>query len=827
MRGPRHERDGRGRVGVALGGRVSTPRKRKKSKKTQASRVVRRTASTSYTVDGAGPTAEHVAAALAAREARVQPSNGSAAVDGWARWLTSTQQPFAMLLARCLESFSPAVGGREFTPSPEDIEELRNLAPAAAEYFTARQSALLAELVELVSVVQGVPLLATTAFLTQGRAWGSYYEPDSEPNSLDHEIFAAVVASQEPHSGRYPTPTDLLNAIRLGKDIRNTAQVLSEALQLNIEQPSVDDALRTLTIQRWLTVRGASVAKFSQALANEFSRAYGSQFANKLGFRYDDLENLSRHISKNWRGSLRDANSASWAHATKMTEQRPETVGKASPEWRYHYYQALLWVVPLVMSFSVSDLDKVLSDPAGKYATRASAIMRHLGSEVGAWKNAPGPLGDTPIRTRPFLIWSIGVDGSDADPRALLINPSALDVDMASTMEALLNREFPRNWSQKRAQVVDEYAVRLLSERLPGCSKVSGLYVRDLVSKQEFEMDGLVIADDVALIVEGKGAPLKLASLRGDVKRLLSQFHGLIAEAWEQLQRDQEALFGSSSAAFQIVRSEAGDSVENISRRLGSVRRIYPVIPTLDGLGEAGSNLSMLYALGILPDQASPWIVSVPDLALVVETLRNAPEFLAYLRFRERWSKHPQIQVHDEVEMLAMFLEGTGMHFRLSQLGDKENGIAYISGGQARFDDYYAYLNGDGPVAEQPRKKMTPRVRRAVGELMRVKPEGWLDAAVALLSTSMADSMAFDEAWSSIDRNLQSTPWVHRGDSQACIVAIRSDFSWTGLLENAKIRGVLNASEIVWFARYDQRSKLRLEWASFGPEVSEFPRWDF
>nr|WP_163016818.1 hypothetical protein [Streptomyces chartreusis] len=768
-----------------------------------------------------------MAAALAAREARVQPSKGSAAVDGWARWLASTQQPFAMLLARCLESTSPTVGGREFTPSSEDIEELRKLAPVAAEYFTDRQSVLLAELVELASVVQGVPLLATTAFLTQFRAWGSYYEPDSEPNSLDHEIFAAVVAGQEPHSGRYPTPTDLLNAIRLTRDIRNTAQVLSEALQLNIERPSMDDALRALTIQRWLTVRGASVSKFSQALANEFARAYGSQFADKLGFRYDDLENLMRHISQNWRGGLRDANSASWAHATKVTEQRPETVGEASPEWRYHYYQALLWVVPLIMSFSVSDLDRVLSDSAGKYAKRASAIMRHFGSEVGTWKNAPGPLSDTPIRTRPFLIWSIGADGSDAEPRALLINPSALDVDMASTMEALLNREFSKNWSQKRAQVVDEYAVRLLSERLPGCSKVSSLHVRDLVSKQEFEMDGLVIADDVALTVEGKGAPLKLASLRGDVKRLLSQFHRLIAEAWEQLQRDQEALFGSSSAAFQIVRSEAGDSVENISRRLGSVRRIYPIIPTLDGLGEAGSNLSMLYALGILPDQASPWIVSVPDLALVVETLRNAPEFLAYLRFRERWSRHPQIQVHDEIEMLAMFLEGTGMHFRLSLLGDKENGIAYISGGQARFDDYYAYLNGDGPVAEQPRKKMTPRVRRAVSELMRVKPEGWLDAAVALLSTSMADALSFDKAWSSIDRNLQSVPWVHRGDSQACIVAIRSDFGWAEFLENEKILHVLNASEIVWFARYDQRSRLRLEWASFGPEVSEFPRWAF
>ncbi|MFJ7903547.1 hypothetical protein ACIQ6V_24150 [Streptomyces sp. NPDC096198] len=732
-----------------------------------------------------------------------------------------------MLLARCLDSFSPTVGGREFTPASEDIEELRKLAPAAAKYFTDRQNSLLAELVELVSVVQGVPLLATTAFLTQFRAWGSYYEPDSEPNALDHEIFAAVVAGQKPHSGRSPNPTDLLNAIRLTKEIRNTAQVLSEALQLTVEQPSTSDALKTLTIQRWLTVRGASVSKFSQALANEFTLAYSGQFANKLGFRYGDLENLARHIRKKWRGDLRDANSASWAHATKIVGQRPETVGEASPEWRYHYYQALLWVVPLIMSFSVSDLDTLLSDPAGKYSSRATAIMRHLGSEVGTWENAPGPLGDSPIRTRPFLIWSIGGDGSDVDPRALLINPGALDVDMASTMEALLNREFPKNWSQKRAQVVDEYAVRLLSERLPGCRKASGLYVRDLNSNQEFEMDGLVVSGEVALIAEGKGAPLKLASLRGDVKRLLSQFDGLITEAWGQLQRDREALFGSTSSQFRIVRSEGGDSVADLRSRLASVKKIYPVIPTLDGLGEAGSNLSMLYGLGILPDQASPWIVSVPDLALVVETLRNAPEFISYLRFREKWSRHPQVRVHDEIEMLAMFLEGTNVNFRLGLLEGKENGLAYISGGQARFDDYYAYLNGDGPVAERPRKKMTPRVRRVLDGLMRVKPEGWLDAAVAFLSTSMADALAVDEVWSSIDRNLRSVPWVHRGDSQSCTVAIRSDFSWAELFADDRVLGALKKSEIVWFARCDLRNRLRLEWASFGPDVKEVPRWDF
>ncbi|WP_371781708.1 hypothetical protein [Streptosporangium subroseum] len=781
-----------------------------------------------YAVDGVAPPAEQVAAALAARKDRVQPSYRSGAVDGQTRWLVSTQQPFAMLLAQLLESFNLFEGGREFAPGGDEVESLHALAPEAVRYFEERQTGLLKELEDLVSLVQGVPLLATVTFLTRFKAWGSYYEPDEVPNAIDHEIFAAIVARQDPHSGRYPEPTDLLNAIRLVSEARNVAQTLNQAYQFANEQPSPDEMLRGLTIQRWLTVRGASVPQFAGALAREFANDYGKQFVNKLGFRYDDLEKLAKYIHQRWRGGLKAGNSACWDHASEMTGCHPDTPGEATTEWRFHYYKSLLLLIPALMSFPVSDLDKVLSDPAGRHSGRASAILRHLGIRVGEWDKTPGPLADTPIRTRPFLLWSRGdANAADSNSQALFINPGALDADMTSTMEALLAKEFPSNWSQKRAQVVDDYAVQLLSKHLPGASKASGIFIRELESNLEFEMDGLIIKDDIAIVVEGKGAPLKLASSRGDVRRLKSQFEGLIGEAWNQLQRDREVLFGSSSSKFQITRRGAGDPVVELSLRLAGVSKIYSVIPTLDGLGEAGSNLAMLYGLGIIPDRAAPWIVSVPDLGLVVETLRNISEFVAYLDFRETWSKHPQVRVHDEIEMLAMFLEGTDVAYRIGHFKEGENGIAFISGGQARFDDYYAYLRGDGPIAEQPRKKMTTRVRRIVDGLMRVKPNGWLNASTALLRTPMSTAIAIDTSWSDINKKLRANPWVIAGDALGSIMAARSNINWNDLLSDEQILRDLQSREIVWFARRDTRNKLRLEWASLGSEVEGIPRWDF
>ncbi|MEV4875589.1 hypothetical protein [Streptomyces cyaneofuscatus] len=500
----------------------------------------------------------------------------------------------------------------------------------------------------------------------------------------------------------------------------------------------------------------------------------------------------------------------------------------ATSEWRYRYYQALLLTVPTALSVPLSDLDLHLSDAAGKFKKRASAIMQHLGSAVGEWSKPPGPLADTPIRTHPFLVLTTREgDGSAETPsRVLLANPSALDVDAAATIESLLSRVFPKDWPGKRAQTVDNYAVQLLSSHFPAAAAASGIYVRDIETGSEFEMDGLIVAGETAIFVEGKGAPLKLASLRGDVKRMKSQFENLIGEAWGQLERDREALLGDSAYKYQIVRTITGQREFFSSKTLAGVKRVHFVIPTLDGLGEAGNNLVMLHELGILPDQASPWIISVADLALVTDTLRSGPEFTAYLRFRDKWSKHPRIRVHDEIEMLAMFLEGTDVSLR-ARSAEQHDGIAFISGGQARFDDYHAYLRGDGPRAARPAKKTTPRVHRIIDELGRVKPNGWFEAATVFLSTPMTCAIAYDKLWANYNERLNETPAHLAGDEDVSIFIARTAEAWEKILADDHILDDLSRREIVWFARRDQKGRLHLEWASLGSEVQSFPRWRF
>jgi len=158
------------------------------------------------------------------------------------------------------------------------------------------------------------------------------------------------------------------------------------------------------------------------------------------------------------------------------------------------------------------------------------------------------------------------------------------------------------------------------------------------------------------------------------------------------------------------------------------------VIPTFDGLGQAGSNLDFLRAWGILPSDADPWIISVPDLKLVVEALSRPGELISYLDFRKRWSNDARVRLYNEADMLAMFLEGTDIWAKLEDAESAGSAQILISGAQTRFDDWYNFLSGTGPAAPKPRKKSSARVRRLVDELHRVRPPGWLHATSALLT---------------------------------------------------------------------------------------------
>jgi hypothetical protein len=111
----------------------------------------------------------------------------------------------------------------------------------------------------------------------------------------------------------------------------------------------------------------------------------------------------------------------------------------------------------------------------------------------------------------------------------------------------LLEDRFMRGvstFSTVRARTLDRLAVGYLKDLLPGSDGYTNLHYNDT------ELDGLVIFENLAFVVEGKGSALSVQARRGDVVRLGRDLGRAVEEAWTQGARARDYILGREDAVL-------------------------------------------------------------------------------------------------------------------------------------------------------------------------------------------------------------------------------------------------------------------------------------
>ncbi len=170
----------------------------------------------------------------------------------------------------------------------------------------------------------------------------------------------------------------------------------------------------------------------------------------------------------------------------------------------------------------------------------------------------PGLYDENPLRDRPFL---------EQGGQYLLALPGALTRDVDTLLETRLLTG-SRAFSRQRAKTLDGLAVGYLGRLLPGAETYANLYYEGT------ELDGLVLFERTALVVEGKGSSISVQGQRGDTTRLLRDIQNAVEDAWRQGARAREYLLGKGDAVFT---DERGTEVVRIPS--GRVRDVGIVNP--------------------------------------------------------------------------------------------------------------------------------------------------------------------------------------------------------------------------------------------------------
>lgn len=532
------------------------------------------------------PTPEQVARSVRASKERgaVRWSEVTAVV-AFRDWMATLGDPFADIYARALPDPTNMHDGH-IEPDSELSSTLRALAPQAAQRYQTAQDQSLRVLTEAIEGVDPLPLLSGAILMTHIRPWGQYFEPAEFPNMFDLEIIAGIVASLPTERQRRPaTAEDLANVLRLARLVNYWAHALKEALSFTDEKDAkvrAEGQIRNELLTRWLAWRGDAYPIHAESAAKALVGNHEREFEIRMGFSVHALIDLSRALQLRWERLVTPALEAAWKQARLVTQETPVSIDKGSKQFRQAWTQSAMENLAEALSVPADGKAQLL---ARDQAALECSIFEAISIQPGDGPEISSVLFDPPQRTRPFLMLPASLRGDETPDtqelrRALLVNPYALTTDLHMIVESLLATKSPR-WPRARARAVDNYAIDLLTKSLPGSQSVTNVLINCRNGLEE--IDGVVLFEDIALVVEGKGAPLKLAARRGSVDKFISQLRELVGEGQRQLARDHNFMLQEPPRIFY---NKSGDVALAIERK---IRRCYQILPCLDGLGDIGA----------------------------------------------------------------------------------------------------------------------------------------------------------------------------------------------------------------------------------------------
>lgn len=351
---------------------------------------------------------------------------------------------------------------------------------------------------------------------------------------------------------------------------------------------------------------------------------------------------------------------------------------------------------------------------------RVGAILEDLSVAVGAVEpTAYSGLFDVhPLRERPFL---------EHDGMYLLALSAALSRDVATLMESRILAARP-GFAKQRAATLDRLAIGYLVTLLPGAAAHLNLHYEGA------ELDGLVLFERTAVVLEGKASRISAAGLRGDLERLRADVGRAVEDAWRQGARARDYLLRAGDSVFT---NEGGQEILRIPS--GQVREVIIVNPTLHELGGLAQQLPRLRSLGLFGSGEYPWSIYINDLRVIAETCENSAIFLHYLVWRNRLPLGERLITSDEIDLWGAYL-----------LGERFGGLAgdghmMLGNSSTDFDAYYDGLAGRGPTVDPPKKFLPDAIRAFVNQVAAARPPGWREAAGVCLDLSIPE-LAFVDA---------------------------------------------------------------------------------
>jgi hypothetical protein len=243
-----------------------------------------------------------------------------------------------------------------------------------------------------------------------------------------------------------------------------------------------------------------------------------------------------------------------------------------------------------------------------------------------------------------------------------------------------------------------EEGMRLLSSILSSAT----IYPQNLFYNTEegkCETDGLIGYDRTLFIIEAKGHRLSQKAKDGSYQRTEKHLKQIIRDSTSQGRRTKKYITGSDLAVFT---TQNGKQIE-VDPKLYDEFIIVSL--TLEPLGHLIPLLKVTNDLDYFGGGVFPWIISIYDLIVIADHMELPILLLHYLKRRKRFLEVDNINIYEEIDMLAYFLSnGLYIENTIKDAFDKDVSWMSFDNNTDDIMDYYMYKFGH-------KQDFTPKVK--------------------------------------------------------------------------------------------------------------------
>ena len=389
-----------------------------------------------------------------------------------------------------------------------------------------------------------------------------------------------------------------------------------------------------------------------------------------------------------------------------------------------------------ILGLDLFDLRRVTSLP--------TRLLDELSFEPGedtsffaAGPYAGWPLRVLPIKVRPFIKFR---------GRHYCFDFINIMDDIYRVTQRLVCRLEPgyqQAWNHRQKEASERRPLELLCELLPGATVYNPVHYehrpRPGQSAQWCELDGLVLFDDIMLVVEVKAGAFTWTPPSTDFPAYLQSLKALLQKPAEQAARFLDYLDSGDAVPIHDAEHKRTATVATKDYRL-----IVPVCISLDALTAAAHQIAELKPVGIaVPRPVCS--LSIDDLRVFRDVFDSSVAFAHFLLKRYEAEREPEVHVTDQLDHVGLYLEFLDYVDHAKELSAAwGTGVDHWPGYRDVLDRYFYQVGAGGEPPHKPSLPIGEMLSAVLGKLDASARPGRSSCAAALLDMAPTVRKGFD-----------------------------------------------------------------------------------